>query len=106
MTESKTADTLQGRYLAEITRILQKALRGTKCRIYLFGSRASGQNSAASDFDIAIEASLEVGRQLAVARGMLEESSIPLDVDLLELSAASETLRRRVLEQGTLLWSN
>jgi|SRR5574337_158667 predicted nucleotidyltransferase len=106
MSESKAAGNLQDRYLAEITRIVRKTLQGTRCRVYLFGSRATGQHHVASDFDIAVETSVEVSRRLGVARDLLEGSNIPFSVDLVELSAAPEALQRRVLEQGILLWSN
>lgn len=96
----------QDRYLAEITQIIQNAMRGTECRVYLFGSRATGWHRVASDFDIAVEATGDVRPSLALARDMLEESNIPFVVDLVDLSTASERLRQRVREQGVLLWSN
>ena len=97
---------LDSPYLTEITRILRQALQGMRCRVYLFGSRATGQHRAASDFDIAVESSDEVSRVLGIAREMLEGSNIPFTVDLVDLKATSEVLRRRVLEGGVLLWSN
>ena len=97
---------LHGPYLTEITRILRQALQGMRCRVYLFGSRATGRHRVASDFDIAVESSDEVSRLLGIAREMLEGSNIPFTVDLVDLKATSEVLRRRVLEQGILLWSN
>jgi len=95
-----------GPYLTEITRILRQALQGMRCRVYLFGSRATGRHRVASDFDIAVESSDEVSRLLGIAREMLEESNIPFIVDVVDLRTTSEVLRRRVLEQGILLWSN
>jgi hypothetical protein len=53
-----------------------------------------------------VESSDEVSRLLGIAREMLEGSNIPFTVDLVDLKATSEVLRRRVLEQGILLWSN
>jgi predicted nucleotidyltransferase len=106
MTTEDTATVgIQDRYLLEISRIVQTALRGTNCRAYLFGSRATRRNRPASDFDIAIEATCEISRHLGVARGKLEESHIPFTVDLMDLNTATETLRRRVQEEGVLLWS-
>ncbi len=96
----------QDRYLAEILRILRGSLGDTKCRVYLFGSRAGGRPHAASDFDLAVDAPADIARRLGLAREMLEESNIPLTVDLVELRTASDDLRRRATEQGNLLWSN
>jgi predicted nucleotidyltransferase len=94
------------RHLLRILAVLREALADTECRVYLFGSRATGQHHGASDFDIAVETSVEVSRRLGVARDLLVGSNIPFSVDLVELSAAPEALQRRVLEQGILLWSN
>jgi predicted nucleotidyltransferase len=92
--------------MAEITRIIQQALHGVQCRVYLFGSRATNRHRATSDFDIAVDTSDDISGQLGAAREMLEGSNIPFTVDLVDLKASSELLKRRVLEQGVLLWSN
>jgi predicted nucleotidyltransferase len=96
----------QDRYLVEIIRIIQEAMRGAACRVYLFGSRATGGHRVASDYDIAVEATREVRLRLALARYMLEESTIPFVVDLVDLTIAPERLRHRVRQQGILLWNN
>ena len=96
---------LDSPYLTEITRILRQALQGMRCRVYLFGSRATGRHCVASDFDIAVESPTNEPC-LGIAREMLEASNIPFTVDLVDLKATSEVLRRRVLEGGILLWSN
>jgi len=94
------------RYLSETISILSHMFQGKHCRIYLFGSRAIGDDTETSDFDIAVLASESVSRELSIAREMIEASNIPFAVDLVDLSGASETLVRRVQEKGILLWSN
>ncbi len=76
------------------------------CRVYLFGSRATGSYKDASDFDIGVLAARDISRELSLARERLEDSNIPFTVDLVDLSATSEEFARRVQEEGILLWKN
>jgi predicted nucleotidyltransferase len=72
--------------------------------IYLFGSRARGDASSDSDFDVAILPR----RQLdAVGRWELQErlaSLLGTDVDLVDLLSASTVMRVQVLANGELLY--
>jgi predicted nucleotidyltransferase len=76
------------------------------CKVYLFGSRATGQYHDVSDFDIGVFASKDISRELSIAREILEDSNIPLTVDLVDLSATSEKFARQVQQEGILLWES
>ena len=93
-------------YLDQIKTILIQALRDKKYQAYLFGSRATGQHRATSDFDVAVLAPERISEELSLAREMLEQSNVPLKVDLIELSTASRELVGQAEEEGILLWSN
>ena len=93
-------------YLSEIVSIVRDALPDTRYRLYLFGSRATGRATEASDFDIAVRAEVPIDRGLSVARERLEASTIPLKVDLVDLTMAGDTLIREVEGEGILLWTN
>ena len=99
-------------YLSPIKAILDQAFSaryseaGFDCRIYLFGSRATDQYQDASDFDIGVLASKDISRELGIARELLEDSTIPFTVDLVDLGAASEEFARRVEQEGILLWKS
>jgi len=82
-------------------RIAGHELGAQPARIYLFGSRARGNPARASDIDIAIlpDAPLEPGT-LARIRDALEESTIPYEVEVIDLSAVDEAFRRKVLAEG------
>ena len=97
---------LQNHYLAQITSILSQVFKDKKCRVYLFGSRAVGDYTETSDFDIAVQASWSISRELSIAREMLELHNIPFIVELIDLSGASEKFVRKVREQGILIWNN
>jgi len=67
--------------------------------IYLFGSRARGDNSAFSDIDIAIESKDSISEKLAKVRFEIEESLIPYKVDIVDLSKA-EYLKSIIYTEG------
>lgn len=88
--------------LEETRRIVSDTLGEAGVDVYLFGSRARGDARPTSDIDIALDAH---GRPvpatlMAKLRDRLESSLVPFEVDLVDLCTASETLRRRVLEEG------
>lgn len=70
--------------------------------IYLFGSRARGDESAYSDIDIAIESNRTLSEKLSQARLDIEESLIPYKVDLVELSKAPYL--RKIIQKEGVLW--
>ena len=89
---------------ADITaamRIAARELGVQTARLYLFGSRARGDATRASDVDIAIlpDVPLEPGT-LARIRDALEESTIPYEVEVVDLSSADESFRRKVLAEA------
>jgi YgiT-type zinc finger domain-containing protein len=98
--------TLEGRSLAQIVAILAEIFQNQACAVYLFGSRATGTNSPASDFDIAVLGADDISHELSLARERLEESSIPYAVDLVDLGAISPAFARRVQWESRLLWFN
>lgn len=89
------------RDLAEVRRIVLSGLDGLSARVYLFGSRATGNARRTSDVDVAVWplAELPVGT-LALIREALEESSISYTVDLVDLRDTDAAFRARVLSEG------
>ena len=92
------------RYLSRIKDMLSQVLTG--CKVYLFGSRATGRYREESDFDIGVLAPRDISRELSIAREMLEESDIPFTVDLVDLSVASPEFAEQVQREGILLWKD
>lgn len=91
----------ESRSVAELRAMVLRALSGMKVRVFLFGSRATGDAHPASDIDVAVLPlePLPAGT-LAALREMLEESTIPQTVDLVDLSEADPEFRTRVLAEG------
>ena len=88
-------------YLNRIRTLVVDGLAGTKAEIYLFGSHARGDATRLSDVDVAIDAAepLPTGC-LARLRERLEESTIPLTVELVDLGEADGDFRARVRGEG------
>lgn len=87
--------------LAEARRIVLKVLGQHAVRIFLYGSRARGHAGPQSDIDIAILplSPLPAGI-LSELREALEESTIPYEVDIIDLSTVAKTFRDKVLSEG------
>jgi predicted nucleotidyltransferase len=87
--------------LETVRRIVTTALRGQPARVFLFGSRARGDHRGTSDFDVAVLATHPLPRGLLGSiREELEESLVPVPVDLVDLAEASVALREHVLREG------
>ncbi len=84
-----------------VRQLVLGGLGDAPARVYLFGSRATGNARPASDIDVAVWplAELPVGT-LALIREALEESLIPFTVDLVDLCNTDDAFRARVLAEG------
>ncbi len=71
----------------------------TDVRVYLFGSRARGDNTPFSDVDLGIMSDRDISTELALLREAVEESCLPYKVDIVDLSRSGE-LREVVLKEG------
>ena len=93
--------TTREKYLDRIRTLVVDGLAGTTAEIYLFGSHARGDATRLSDVDVAIDATepLPTGC-LARLREQLEESTIPLTVELVDLGEADAEFRARVRGEG------
>ncbi len=88
------------RYKKIIVDIVKKYL--PDCIIYLFGSRARQDNREGADIDIALFAG-DVAisfNTLLMIRSDLEESSLPVFVDVVDLNRAPDSLKKEVDRDG------
>lgn len=87
--------------IEELRRIVLDALRGHDAAVYLFGSMATGDVRRASDIDVAILPRDEPPPAfLAELADRIEESTIPYDVDLLDLREVGPAFREKVIRSG------
>ena len=87
--------------LDEVRRVIARGLAGRRAQVYLFGSWARGEASRVSDIDVAVLPSEPLPFDLlAEIQEQLENSASLYPVDLIDLSTAPESFRRRVLAEG------
>jgi hypothetical protein len=90
-------------YLEEIRQIISGSLEGYGARVYLFGSRASQNASTGSDCDVGIYTKQRLAPGiLSSIREQLEESTIPYQVEIVDLSETSREFAAKVEQEGTL----
>ena len=98
-------DSQATRDLADVRRLVLAGLRGQIAKVYLFGSRAQETSHRSSDIDVAILPAHPLPLwTLSQIRSVLEESHVPYNVDLVDLSVADAAFRERVIEEG-ILWN-
>lgn len=74
--------------------------------VYLFGSRARDTQQSGSDIDIAIDAGAPIAREKILAILLaVDETIIPLKVDVIDLATASDDLKKNILREGV-RWSD
>jgi len=90
-------------------RLKKEVLRRTQslsCRIFLFGSRASGQFRRSSDFDLGISkiSKEDFFRVKNLLDGIEDELNIPHSVDIINFDSAEDEFVHQVTLQGVEVW--
>lgn len=76
------------------------------CKVYLFGSRARGTHRSGADIDLALDTGAVIDFSvLCRLYDAIEQTSIPVTVDLVDLYSTSNALRDEVKNEG-ILWEN
>lgn len=97
---------IRDKILQELKELVIGQLSSEKVRIYLFGSWATQEEKQSSDIDIAIETERPLDPLTwndLVEK--IEESTIPYNVDVVDLRKASSNLVRKVKEEG-IVWKD
>jgi predicted nucleotidyltransferase len=75
------------------------------CSVYLFGSRARGSTLEGADMDVALDAGSPISFNVLVdISSDLEESNIPLFVDIVDMHNVSIEMRKEIEKEGK-LWT-
>jgi len=92
---------VKNKYIEKVRRLVLEHFADTPAEVYLFGSWARGAQRHGSDVDIAIDcADTRTGQKIAVLRELLEESTIPYRVDVVDMRHAAESLREEIRREG------
>ena len=94
----------EGEIHGAILSILKRHIRSANLRVFLFGSRATGRATPRSDYDVAVDTGRPVDWSvMARIRSDLEDSDLPVRVDVVDFSTCSPAFKAVALE-GALAW--
>lgn len=92
------------KYMMRLKKLVLDFIGDRNVKVYLFGSRARGDNSTVSDVDIGILCNEEANRlRLFELKDLLEESTIPYKVDVINLSETGEDFREEIMKDA-IIW--
>ena len=94
------------RYQDQIIEVFARAVPAKKFQVFLFGSRARGDEQEGSDADLAISGE-EIDRcDLSLIREQWEYSTIPMMLDLVDFKEINSVLREQIEREKVLLWTS
>lgn len=84
----------------QIKDIVKRSLGGTNYKIFVFGSRATGENRQWSDIDLGILSEGKIpGHVMIKIEEELENSQIPYKIDLVDFRNVSDQFRKIALKR-------
>ena len=92
------------KYESRMRKIFSLAIPEKSYRIILYGSRARGDDRDGSDVDFAISGESITDGDLSHVREFWEESTIPINLDLVDLGKIDDKLTSRIKAEGVTLW--
>ena len=91
-------------YEGDIIDVFSRAVPNKTFSVYLFGSRARGEEENGSDADLAISGEHINRADLSLIREQWEYSTIPLMLDLVDAKDVGNSLSSQIEEEKVLLW--
>lgn len=77
-----------------------RPLKANGAKVFIFGSRARGDHRTFSDLDIAVESPTPLSLSfLARIRSALEDSDLPIKVDIVDMAELAESFRNNVMQE-------
>lgn len=93
-------------YLLFLRKLVLDYVSAYPVKVYLYGSRAKGTARKTSDVDIALLSSTKLPTGfIAGLKELIEESSIPYQVDIVDLNQVDDNFRSKVLTEAK-LWND
>ena len=84
--------------------VFSRAVPAKKFEVFLFGSRARGEEEEGSDADLAISGEGIDRCDLSLIRDQWEYSTIPMMLDLVDLKDINSALSEQIEKEKVLLW--
>ena len=93
-------------YQGEIIDVFARAVPNKGFSVYLFGSRARGEEENGSDADLAIAGEQIDRSDLSLIREQWEYSTIPVMLDLVDTKDIGSALSAQIEKGKVLLWTS
>lgn len=89
-------------FLEKFKEMVISLLKGKRCKVYLFGSRARGDFKRHSDVDIAVSglSEKEFRKFRWQLEDKLEESIVPFEADILNFDLLPEEMKEIIKKEG------
>ena len=95
----------QQKYLAIARDIVLKHVDSQRHTVFLFGSRAAGNNGRYADIDIGIEGEAPLASAtIGAIYEELEQSLVPYHVDIVDFFGADDRFKK-IAKQRTIVWN-
>lgn len=95
---------IKSKYKDQIVLIIQKHL--PECKVYLFGSQATGKSHAGSDIDLGLDNGFKIPRKIILNILIdIDQTVIPMKIDLVDMHSAQESIKLAIIKEG-ILWTN
>ena len=92
--------------IKEFDKILRGFAENENAKIFIFGSRARGENYPASDIDVGIlpeSDDRDIRFKISLLREKFENSNIPQKVDVVNLNEVSDDFKKEIWKEA-ILW--
>ena len=94
------------RYQDQMIDVFSRAVPAKKFEVFLFGSRARGDEREGSDANLAISGEGVDRCDLSLIREQWEDSTIPMMLDLVDLKDINYALTEQIEKEKVLLWTS
>lgn len=96
---------MENKYLTELKTLLQNLAKSRNISIYLFGSRARGDNYESSDVDIGVSPNDKIDAvEISSWREIIENSNIPYHVEIINLNEVSNDFKEEIMKDAV-VWN-
>lgn len=90
---------MENKYLLPLKNLVLDELKNENVKIFLFGSRAKGDNYQASDVDIGLIPCNDLDEfKISLLKEKIENSSIPYKVQVVNFNHVSEDFKKEALK--------
>lgn len=90
---------MENKYLSQLKKIVLNELKDEKVKVFIFGSRARGDNYTASDVDIGYVSYGKLDeKKITMLKYKLENSNIPYKVEIVNFNEVSKDFKKEALK--------